>query len=124
MYGIAARFGISVPIMAVALAVAPPVGLTDEPATHGGFGSAEVVPPDELRAMRGRDGDVNITLASNQVVAVTSSGNSVAAENANAGSVSIADSAFQHMHGVNNLVNVTGHNSTGIGVVSVNIFLQ
>ena len=110
-------------LMAGLLAVAP-AGFGDEPSHRDVFTGTGVFGVHELDSMRGQNADVTNTVTSTQTVTVTSSGNAVTAGDASAGSVSITGNAFQNMKGVNNLVNVTGHNNTGVGVVSVNIFLQ
>lgn len=118
-----AIFWVSVSLLLAGLVAVAPASFGGEPVDRGIFAGTGVFGVHELDSMRGQNADVTNTVASTQTVTVTSSGNSVMAGDASAGSVSIAGNAFQNMKGVNNLVSVTGDNSTGIGVVSVNIFL-
>lgn len=100
-------------------------GAGESPATEAdGFAELATLEPSGLESLRGRAGDSNISLTSQQDLQATVNGSLIEAGTMTSGSVTIAERALDNFGGIGLFNIVTGSNNAVDAAIGVNFNLQ
>ncbi len=106
----------------IAATLAPP-GVTNALADEAGFGGLELMPSEDMDALRGRNGDMFTNVQSIQDLDATVTGGTFSANTMSTGAVTIEQHAFDGFSGVGIFNLMSGNNNAVDAAVGISVFI-